>query len=115
MNVREMIRTEKTGNQFTDSMVPITCAITETKEEIGPSGFGVLQEYTTTLTVATRYRANGAQYQEAREIAVNRLIMGLHDEALSALRRVKQEVMGGNQRGAIEAILEAERHLKGEG
>lgn len=78
---------------------------------INPGGLAASREYLLTVTVATRFWCNQAQYPEARRTAERILSSLLYEDVLRQLTRIEHAIMDSDGRSAHHLCGELRQRL----
>lgn len=109
MSVFDDLEQKATGQERRDSLWEPPLNVSFSQRETGkidPMGFATRKEYVLSVTLASRFWANQAQLQQAREVAERSLATLLYHDVLAKLSQIEHAVINGDGKEAYQACGE---------
>src|ERR1700744_2080282 len=106
MSIFEDLQQKATGQERPNSLWAPPLSISFDRRETGriePMGFANSKEYELSVTLASRFWANQAQLQQAREVAERSLATLLYHDVLGRLSQIEHAVINGDGEAAYAA------------
>ncbi len=106
MRLLDAMRHETTGMRRPNGFLPKLTAVYGIEKTGNPCSSSVLfaEEYEMRGTIAVRFCANNAQYDQAAEQARRHLVQAFYTEVLVGLVELRSAVMDGDAREALAII-----------
>lgn len=105
MSIFDNLRVQPTQMQYRDTIAQArTTMKIDQWADVGYHGFGVTHEYRLSLGVEQIFRANQAQFEQAREAALRAAADYLYEGVHKELSYIRVAVFGGDAEGVLAAV-----------